>query len=175
MRTNRHQALREYTADIHERLHHQSPFSDINAGRFTAQDVQLMERLHEEAWAAYAGAVNEAAFQASVGLDPYELFGFEARAAIAIRPVDRGGACGVAYVFLGSKFGGAVLGRRLAEAGYLSAAERVRQRPADKLAWTRLLDTLEDLTDAEFQAALQEADHAFGAFRIPASGSMEHA
>ena len=166
MKPDRRQALRAYTADIHERLHHQSPFTDINAGRFCSEDVLLMERLHEKAWRVYAGPENEAAFQSAVGLAPKDLFGMRTDATTARRRTDRGGACGAAYVFLGSKFGGALLGRRLAEAGYLEAAAKMRQSPADKSAWRRLLNTLETLTDAEFRAALAEADHAFNAFRL---------
>jgi hypothetical protein len=164
---SRRAQLRAHTAARHEQLHHQSPFADINRGTFGARDVALMERLHAQCWSAYAHPANAAAFRTAVGLSPEALFSLQPEATTACRRVSPAAACGAAYVYLGSKFGGTVLSRRLDAAGFHDAALAMRQSDADKSTWRVLLASLDDLDADGFRAACGEADYAFDAFRLP--------
>jgi hypothetical protein len=159
--------LRAHTAARHEQLHHQTPFADIQCGDFGPREVALLERLHRQCWATYAHPLNDGAFLKAVGLTPAALFAISEAGSEPPRPVTPAAACGAAYVFLGSKFGGALLSRRLAEAGFIAAARKVRQSEADKAAWKQLLAQLEALDERAFNETCREADHAFSAFRLP--------
>lgn len=170
---SRRTRMRVHTAALHEELHHQSPFADIERGEFGPDEVAVMEALHRRCWAAYAHDDNDAAFIKAVGSAPAALFGVRAAQDRCVRRVDPAGACGAAYVYLGSKFGGALLGRRLEAAGFTTAARQVRQSESDKTAWARLLASLESLREAAFRAACEEANYAFGAFRLPSAARVD--
>jgi len=174
----RRQLLKTHTQAIHDALHAQRPFCDIARGCFTASDVATLIDLHTRCWAQYLPRGEEDPFVDLFGLSAQTLFDLPStrfrprpRPARTDTALTRGAALGAAYVYLGSKFGGAILGRQLIRHGYHAAAARMQMRPVEKTAWTTLWTQVDRLDADAFDQCLTEAEAAFAAFQCEAVGA----
>ena len=170
--TPRRAQLKAATNTVHEALHDLPPFCQIAEGTFGADDVRTFEHLHQSCWSGYASRDHNRVFEAVFNVSAAHFFHLEAYSSYPdpkATALDPGMVCGAGYVYLGSKFGGQLLGRQLQDKGYDALARQIMMTPVDKARWRMLMDQLETLSPVQFDACIREANIAFSRF-LPKGG-----
>ncbi|MHA6289508.1 heme oxygenase-like domain-containing protein [Maricaulis sp. CAU 1757] len=172
MRTTRLLALRQATAEVHEALHHAPPFARMAAGRASRRDVDHVLRMHWHAWSGFDHESADRVYSDAFALPAAGLFRLNQLAALVAPrattppdPIRPGAALGASYVYLGSKMGGAILGRQLAAAGFLDAAAYMAPGEHDRRNWHRLGPAIDSLDADGFRACQRAACAVFEQFR----------